>query len=186
MGKFLSNLKAIAKRFYRAQAGAAAVEFAFVVPLMLVLYVGTVEANRALSYDRRLETASAALGDLVAQSPTDITIAELNDLFTAAKTTIAPHSGVGVKQIVTGVSIDAAGVTNVEWSQGFNGGMGHAVDSSFEVPNEFKAIAGESFVIVSEAKMAYTPITGLIFPEGFNLSSEHFYLPRFGDPIDIL
>lgn len=186
MGKFLSHIASLTRRFCQAVDGVAAVEFAIVLPVMITLYVGSVEASRALTYDRRLETAAASLGDLVAQSSTDITVSELNDLFTAAKTTIAPHDASGVRQTVTCVRIDDDGDTEVMWSRGYNGGSQHTVGAEYDLPQEFVDISGASFVIVSEAELDYAPLTGIVFPDGFTLSSTNFYLPRFGGFIDVV
>lgn len=181
-----ARLKSLGERFVSSQDATAVVEFAIILPAMIFLYIGSVEASRALTYDRRLESASAALGDLVSQSPTDILESELNDLFAAAKTTIAPHDASGVKQVVTCVRLLANGDTNVLWSHGYNGGTTHTVNTSFNLPDDFKAIAGDTYVIVSEAELGYTPLTGIVMAGGFKMHSINYYLPRFGSFIDVV
>lgn len=182
----MMRLEHLRKRFLFSEEAAAVIEFAIVLPVMIVLYIGSVEASRALTYDRRVDSVSAALGDLVSQSQSSILQSELTDLFTAAKTTIAPHDASGVKQVVTCVRLFANGDTNVVWSHGYNGGATHTVDTSFDLPDDFKAIADDTYVIVSEAELDYTPLTGIVFPAGFKLGSINYYLPRFGSLISVV
>jgi Flp pilus assembly protein TadG len=49
-------------------SGIAAVEFAMVVPLMLVLFFGTVEFSSALAIDRKVTIMSRTLSDLTSQN----------------------------------------------------------------------------------------------------------------------
>lgn len=49
------------------QRGVAAVEFAFIAPIMLVFYFGMVEASMAMEADRNLSHAASLVGDLTAQ-----------------------------------------------------------------------------------------------------------------------
>lgn len=185
MLKFLSRTQRLFSRFISKQNGVAAVEFALVVPLLITLYIGTVEASRALSHDRRLTSAASALGDLVAQTKGSLTAAELSDLFSVARITVAPYDASSLKQIVTHVSINANGDTNIEWSEGRNGGVGHAENASYDLPAEFIDLAQDTYVIVSEAEMNYEPITGFIFSKGITLYKEYYYVARFGDRINL-
>ena len=47
MNKFFSGAANAIRRFIRDNSGNAAIEFAFVVPLMLALFFGTVEFSSA-------------------------------------------------------------------------------------------------------------------------------------------
>jgi len=181
----LSRARACCKRFCRANDAVAAVEFALIMPLLLLMYIGAVEASRALSYDRRLTSAAATLGDLVAQTKGDLTHAELNDLFKAATITVTPQSATLLRQVVSNVFVDGSGKGTVIWSEGYNGGTPYPKDADFTLPKAFTDIASGTWVIVSEASMMYQPITSFVYKSGIPLSKEYFYAPRFGDFIDI-
>jgi Flp pilus assembly protein TadG len=47
--------------------GVAAVEFAYIAPVMLLMLVGSVEASRAISIDRRFNSITSMVGDLVSR-----------------------------------------------------------------------------------------------------------------------
>jgi|GEM_PF-2323467 len=174
------------RRLFGDREGAAIVEFALIMPLLLFLYLGTIEASRLISYDRRLTNIAAALGDLVARSKGDITMAELNDYFTAAAVVISPMQVADLKQTVTCVYVDENGVTNVEWSYAYNGGTVHTVDTTYPLPSEFITIAKEQYVIVSIAEMEYEPLTTYVFDPGLQLKGEYYHLPRYGAYFEVI
>ena len=185
MRNLLSKLLRSARRLAQERKGVAAVEFALILPLLLTLYIGTIEGSRALSYDRRLTSAASALGDLVAQTKSSLTLTELNDIFVAAEITVSPFTATTLEQVVTCVFVDADGNAIVNWSYGHNGGTAHSTGAAYDLPVEFTDVARDTYVIISEARMDYTPLTGFIFPEGFTLYKEHYYVPRFGEYIDV-
>lgn len=185
MGNFISRLKACSARFSKAREGAAVVEFALIMPLLLLLYLGTVEGGRLISYDRRLTTVASSLGDLVARHESAITQAELDDYFTAAEAVISPLAAVGLKQVVTNILVDNVGDATVVWSRPHNGGTAHAVGAAYDLPDAFGAIAHNRNVIISEAEIIYTPITTFVFEPDMRLTKEFHFLPRFGASISI-
>ncbi len=67
----LSGVKTRAKDFLVTtaldQRGVAAVEFAFIAPIMLIFYFGMVEISLAVEADRNLSHAASLVGDLTAQ-----------------------------------------------------------------------------------------------------------------------
>ncbi len=54
-------------RFRACTAGIAAVEFALIVPIILLMMVGAMEMSRAINMDRRLSTVSSMIGDLISR-----------------------------------------------------------------------------------------------------------------------
>ena len=62
------RLAARAASLARQDSGLAAVEFALILPILVVLWFGGVELTQALSVDRRLNNLASAIGDLVARS----------------------------------------------------------------------------------------------------------------------
>ncbi|HBS32134.1 MAG TPA: hypothetical protein DEA40_10395, partial [Parvularcula sp.] len=77
-------------RFARSASGLAAVEFALIAPIMILLFFGVVEGSGALSASRKTLLASNTLADLVAQE-TQILKADLDDLFIGMEDVIDPR-----------------------------------------------------------------------------------------------
>ena len=70
-------------RFVRDKRGVAAVEFAFIVPLMLVLLFGMIDTSSAVAVDRKVTIAARTISDLVSQA-TQVKDADLENYFALA------------------------------------------------------------------------------------------------------
>lgn len=175
-------------RFATDDSAVAVVEFALILPVMLLLYLGTMEASALISMDRRVQTVAGTIGDLVAREDPAIYSATLKDYFQAAEHIIAPFPTESLVQTVSLISINADGETAIEWSRKFTSGTsdhvpGHAAGGAYELPDEITSLALEGYVVVSEASFSYTPLLGLVFDSDFPLYRENFYLPRSGKEI---
>ena len=168
----------------------AAVEFALVLPIMLLLYIGSVEASVLISLDRKLQSVAGSLGDLVARWDTTIPSGTLDDYFQAAAGIMTPHSTEGLLQVVTQVQVDEDGTATVVWSRQYlNGtvsvGTEHLEDAPFELPPAMEAVALDNYVIVAESSYTHLPLYGVAFQEPIQLYRENFFMPRFGGSITI-
>lgn len=186
----LSGLLASLRQLRLAEAGTAAVEFALVLPIMLVLYIGSVEVSLLISLDRKVQSAAGALGDLVARSDTTLPAATLQDYFKAAAGIMTPHPADELEQIVTQVYVDADGAATVVWSREYHDGTmsvgtKYQPGDDFSLPAAMTDIASESNVIVAEASYDYPPIYGFAFNQTINLYRENFFMPRFGGSITL-
>ncbi len=54
----------------QCNSGLAAVEFAFILPIMVLILIGIIESSRIARYDHKLQLAAAQIGDLVTQNET--------------------------------------------------------------------------------------------------------------------
>jgi Flp pilus assembly pilin Flp len=79
------------RRFARDRSGVSAVEFALILPVLLLIYIGSVETSAALSADRKVDRAAGTLGDLVAQDD-ELTVSEMENILDASAAIIEPHS----------------------------------------------------------------------------------------------
>ena len=60
---FLTVLGQRLRRFGAAREAVAAVEFALILPVMLTMYVGSIELSQAFSMDQRVITIAGTTGD---------------------------------------------------------------------------------------------------------------------------
>ncbi len=178
----ISKLKKITFRFTKDSQGVAAIEFALILPILLLLYLGATEASRAISYHSRITSIASALGDLVAQSRTNIPANTLNDYFSASQTILAPYNDLGVQQVVSNVFIDADGNARLVWTRGSNGGV---AQSPTNIPANIRNASLNNYVIISEASLSYRPLTNYIFPNNINFYQKFYHLPRQGRCIGI-
>ena len=59
--------------------GVSAIEFAMLVPILTLMYIGTVQIGNLLTLMRRVETAASTAADLAAQKR-EVSVAELDDI----------------------------------------------------------------------------------------------------------
>ncbi len=77
------------------RSGIAATEFAVIVPIMLVMFFGTVEISSGVAVDRKVTLVARTLSDLTSQSSESVSDTDMTNLF--AKLTqhaiMTPYSG---------------------------------------------------------------------------------------------
>ena len=114
-------------------SGLAAIEFAFVLPLMLAIYLGIVELSNGLTASRKVDLVAHAMSDLTGQitggganaGQAAITDAEMQQIFLAGSALIAPLSATPLTITISEVNIQlisGAYKATVNWSVSYNGG----------------------------------------------------------------
>lgn len=76
------KLKPLIKRIIENKDGVAAIEFAFVAPVMIALYIGLAEVSLLISADRNVSHAASVTGDLATQEES-LNQSEVEDIFNA-------------------------------------------------------------------------------------------------------
>jgi Flp pilus assembly pilin Flp len=77
-------------RFRRDEGGIAAVEFALIVPIMMLMFLGAVEMSWAVSADRRVSQVAGSAGDLVARINKNIGDDEVKQIAQMSKFLLQP------------------------------------------------------------------------------------------------
>lgn len=178
-------------RFRRHDGATAAVEFALIMPFLITLYFGSMEGSALFTADRRVNTISATIGDLVSQwDPDDGALSvstNLNDYFAAAQSLIYPMSTTGLKQVVTYVQVKSDGTTVIIWSKAYNGGTPRTAGQSYPLAatKMMNTVARGGYIIAAETYYSYKPLMGVVFPTAINLYHENIYLPRYGNSTQI-
>jgi Flp pilus assembly protein TadG len=166
--------------FMRDVRGISAVEFAFVFPVMAILYLGGTAATQAIVIKRKVTMATRVVGDLVAQE-VNITDAEKTAILTAATSVINPYPAGSLSVIVSSVVIDASGNAKIDWSEATSTTTAHAKNMAVTLPTGIggTAMAGKT-IIWAEGSYAYTlPVGSAIMGMSSMTLSEQFYLrPR--------
>src|SRR3954454_22839425 len=106
--------------FARDQRGVSAVEFAMLLPLMITLYLGSVEISQGVAIDRKVTLTTRTVADLASQV-SSINNADMTNMLTATAAVIAPFDQSKLKVVVSAVAIDASGTAKVAWSDTLNG-----------------------------------------------------------------
>jgi Flp pilus assembly protein TadG len=159
--------------------GVSAIEFAMLVPILTLMYTGTVQLGNLLTLMRRVETAASTAADLAAQKR-EVSVAELDDIVEASKSILAPYDTTRLKVVVSSVVADQNNQGKVAWSCS-SSGSGRAAGSSYALPAG--TTAATSSVIVAEVTYAFTPLFDLktffsFSPDSFNLERTIYTRPR--------
>lgn len=198
MSSLRRHLPVLLKRFAVAAEGVAVVEFALIVPLLLLLYLGSIEASSLYTTDRRITIISSTMGDLIARwEDPDVVIPEatLGDYFSAAEVIMTPYDPDGLEQVVSLIWINGTtGVTKVLWSRANGTGASpRPVNSTYPLAatTEMNEIARSTtatggWLVVSETSYDYTPALALAFQDVLNLSHTSYFLPRFRECLRVL
>ena len=161
------------KRPISDRRGAAAVEFAFVAPVMILIYYGIAELTQGMMADRRASHVASAIGDLVAQD-TEVNTTEMNDIFNVGKAIVAPFPTTTLSMRITSIRKDAGGVSQVMWSKA-SGGMAASTTVS-NLPSGL--IAANESVILAEATYVYTSPIQKSLPTPLTFSQKYYLKPR--------
>jgi Flp pilus assembly protein TadG len=175
---------ALLRKFVSGERAAAAVEFALILPVMLLVYLGSVEGSTLIIVDRKVQSVASAVGDLVARSNGNVTTSDLQDYLRAASGIMLPYPSAGVRQTVSAVTVNANGSTSMLWSSRFQNGVYTTLTNHrVQLPAEMINISRGKTVIAAEASYDFQPLLGLVFDQEVQLYRSSFYLPRFGGTI---
>lgn len=168
------------KRFNSDSKGIAAVEFALTAPLMIVLLFGVSELSDYVTAQRKVSAAAHTAADLIAQE-TDLTSAELSELFHASRLVMDPLDDSNLTLGAASVRYDDdTGDPSEDWTGSYNGG---SVSNSTTTAAGLGA-AGES-VIVVYATYTYTPSFSLALSGTYTLSETAITRPRYIDYVGL-
>lgn len=107
--------RSIVKRFKDNTEGAAALEFALLLPVLLFLYLAVVEICMAFMVKRRVSHATSQIADIIAQGD-NVTKATLNGYFDVGNMIMAPFSATPLQVRVSSVGKNSNGVVIYQWS----------------------------------------------------------------------
>src|SRR3954451_8893688 len=165
--------------FAQDRRGVSAVEFAMLLPLMLTLYLGTVEISQGVGIDRKVTLTSRTVADLASQV-SSMSSSDMSNVLSASSSVVAPYDSTQLKVTVSQIAIDANGNPTVSWSC-TKGGAAHAVGSTVSLPAALK-VANTS-LIWGEAAYTYKPTIGYVVTGTLNLSEQIYMRPRLSDSV---
>jgi Flp pilus assembly protein TadG len=181
-------------RFTRSENGVATIEFAFLIPLLMLMSFGAFEIGRAVIVHKRMQRATDMVADLVAreeQLGTTHTLSDqaLDGIMRAAEHSMHPYSRTPLKMGVMSIRANIANAANttVEWSYKFNNKSNVTNCPTAKAMPQADMITAGNTAIMVETEYQYTPlltniIPGLIKPILFK--DTMVYSPRKG-PVEV-
>ncbi len=164
--------------------GVALVEFAIILPVMLVLYLGGVQLQDTMACKRKVTITARAAVDLIAQNATGkMTKAEIQSNLIAASQVMQPYAAGSAQIRVSQVFTDQNRKTSVIWSRGQNI-QGYRRGARPPIPTAMR-VPGTTF-LVAEIRYPYRPVATFGGVGAMTLSDTLWMVPRNTDQITCL
>jgi len=174
-------------RFIKDQNGIAAIEFAFIAPVMLFMYFGMAEVATAISIDRKISHAANVAGDLATQTER-VSVDDMTEFMTAT-------------MMVMGVPEEKQGAVTIEIASYARDSSNNVIEKgiatlkggakAIDLP-EFDAdaldqriLSSSSGVVVARVNYVYEPLQLRYMPSKFNISEVFMLKPRTSANVDI-
>ncbi len=168
------------KNFRHHKSGAAAVEFALLLPAMVVTLFGVLEGTELIVANRAAEKAAAALAD-VSSRYTIMTGTEICDVLTGTSAVASPDSPSDLQMRLTSINVDNNAVARVEFSviqgTGFARQNAGTVITN-EIPLNLRETSKQSPIVRAELTLTYRPTFVYLFAPPFTLRHVEYRRPR--------
>lgn len=168
------------RSFGPARQGLAALEFAIMLPMMLMLLFGAVDLIDLLQANRRVQNAAASLSDVIARD-TEVDDNEVAGLWSALDVLMFPDSGATMQIRISSISVESAATARVEWSEAHGGMTPRNAGETIDLPAAMMN-AGTS-VIYAETDYVYHAPTGFLLSGPVHIRHQAYRRSREVDPI---
>ncbi len=176
------------ERFRTEIRGVAALEFAIIAPVLILMLVGTLEISLAVAVNRKVSRISSTVADLITQSQT-LTSGDLDNIMDVSSKIMFPYAN-AVEIVITGIEVNGTAAT-VDWSCA-EGGAANTPGAAYTVPS---TILDDGVNLVSaKVSTSHTPMVGWISYDHGYLSFDHtamdmeeelFLRPRIGSSVTV-
>jgi Flp pilus assembly protein TadG len=175
-------------RFLKNKDGLAAIEFAFLAPVLVTFLLGSVEISNALECRQKVTSLASSAADLVAQT-SSVSATDMTNIFNAVTAIMYPFTGT-TSIVISSVASDGNGGGTVTWSQAQNGtalAVGTTVALSQQImltcvatptPTCSNCAKNACSVIMAQISYSYTSPLGKFFVGSVPLTDSFFARPR--------
>lgn len=155
-----ARLRAGLARFGCDRRGVAAIEFAFIAPILLAMYFLTMEATQAIEANKKLSRVAAMVGDLATQQGS-VTKDDLDAIMKIADSSLLPYHRSTPTIIATGILVTGTPLKAVvQWSRKVEDGLysagGEVNGDKTTLPATM--MTKDRFVVRVQASLDYRPV----------------------------
>lgn len=144
-------------RFFGEGRAIAAVEFAMVMPFVVLLLGGEYTLCEAISLSRKVSITGHSVADLIAKQPS-VTASDVQTILNASTQIMSPFSNTNLVIVVAELTTDASNKTTVTWSQATANGTKLTPGTTFTMPANIGQPS--TSIIYTTATYTYSPIIG--------------------------
>ena len=179
--RILNALPPRLRRFVEGEQGVTAIEFALVLPIVVLILLGCFEVPRYVMIYQKIARTSSGVADLVAQADEPLTKNQLNDIFTAGKIMMQPFDLTAQGKIyVTSVNNPSGGGLVLTWQRNNGGTVGNSnskITSPSNIPAPIQPGSNEE-VLATEVFFNYQPVFSTLIYPGSMLYRVSYTRPR--------
>ena len=172
------RMPSLGKSMLACRDGIAATEFALLLPILVFLFFGMLEASEALTVNRRVSKAVNMMSDLTSQVAT-ISPSEFDNPIDGITQVMSPGTMTGVQMNIVSVVLDSNGDPIVHWSRDQDGLEPYAAGVDYtDLDNPLVLDAGGSVIVAEITYPHVLSISHLIFPATINFDVKSLRWPR--------
>jgi len=167
------------RAWLRDHRGLAAVEFAFALPILLLMYLGGFQLSDAIACNRKVTITARAVADLTSQYAT-LAPSDADTILNASAQIMAPYKASNALVRVSEIYVKDASTATVVWSRAVHG-QALKAGAPFKIPPSI--VTPDTYLIYSEVNYAYVPpvIYGIVGP--LSLSDAIYMTPRISNSV---
>jgi Flp pilus assembly protein TadG len=169
-------------RWVESARGIAALEFALLAPVLILLYFGAVELTQGFMAQQRVSHTASTVGDLVSQSST-LTTDDIADIFSVGQTTMYPYATTTLGMRVSSVSEDANGNAMVAWSEASGVLQPLSKNAPYSDANLSNVLSANQTIIVAQAQYAYSSVFSYVLPTPITFNETYYLKPRLSTSV---
>jgi Flp pilus assembly protein TadG len=159
----------VCRRFIGSKHGVAGIEFAMILPILLLLLLGFYDAGTAVAIYTKTRFATATLAQITNQYTT-IHDADMTLILGATAAVLAPYSSAPATSNVSQIAISATGTATVSWSTNLAAGSNFTIPAGIATPS--------SYLIYATVRYTFTPAFSYFVSGPITLSDSIYVAPR--------
>jgi hypothetical protein len=169
------SVGASGRKFLRDVKAMAAIEMAFIFPVMVILYVGLVDVTNLISINRRVTLTASTLADLVTQIDGTTTRSELDGIFESARAIFEPHPVEGISLSLFSFMLNS-GTPQLRWKHTNGSSCGSTPAAGDEMEG---LMADGNDIVVARVCFDHPAIIGsFLGSDDFEVDDELMLRPR--------
>lgn len=175
------------RRFVDSNRAVAAIEFAMIMPVLLILFLGSFDAGNAITVYAKVRAATYSLAAITNQygngsNPNYPTISTttMTAITGAASAILAPYSSSPITLVISQIKATSSSAAAVSWS--YSPTSGAALTQAPALPSSFAANSCNGsypcYFILASVSYSFTPMFGAFLTGPITLSDSLYTTPR--------
>lgn len=172
------------RRFVDSTRAVAAVEFAMVMPVLLLMFLGSFDAGNAIVVYMKVRAATYALGSITNQygiGNAAISTSTMTTITDATTAILYPYSNTPTSLVISQIKATSTSAATVSWSYTVNG-TALTQGASYTLPTNFAANSCGGtypcYVILASVSYNFTPTFGAFLTGPITLKDSLYTMPR--------